>query len=132
MSDLLKAMCLVPFLAFAPQQGLAFDAGEKLKTVAALDGSEFEGASGFLKRSWMWDESDPSFVVSVDSITYNVNLDDGRRVSKRALECPQQELFGDANTGCSITFSGQYHIELSESAGSVSVSLTIWNVDFGQ
>lgn len=105
-----------------------FEANDRLNAVLELDKKEFTEAQGYLKRSWMWDESDPSFVVTVGLVTYDVELDDGRGTTKRAMQCPQQELFGNPNEGCSISFDGVYHTELSNN--NVEVELTIWSVEF--
>ncbi|GGE41360.1 hypothetical protein [Actibacterium pelagium] len=105
-----------------------FEANDRLAAVMELDNKEFTEVQGHLKRSWMWDESDPSFVVTVGLVTYDVELDDGRGTTKRAMQCPQQEIFGNPNEGCSISFDGIYHTEISNNI--VEVDLTIWNVEF--
>jgi len=105
-----------------------FEANDRLNAVMDLDYKEFTEAQGYLKRSWMWDESNPRFVVTVGLVTYDVELDDGRGTTKRAMQCPQQEIFGNPNEGCSISFDGIYHTKISNN--NVEVDLTIWNLEF--
>ena len=117
---------LMPVTAGAASS--VFEANDRLSTVLELNKKEFVEARGILKRSWMWDEAAPRFVVTVGLVTYDVKLDDGRGTTKLAFLCKQQELFGNSNEGCSISFDGVYHVE--QSGNSIEIDLTIWNVTF--
>ena len=95
-----------------------------------LDKFEFEDFSGHLFKSWLqFDEENPTYSLYINGIKYDVTLDDGRGTSKKANQCPKENVFDeDPTTGCAINFSGEYIIERSDS--SVEVKTKIWNVEF--
>ena len=95
-----------------------------------LDQSEFEGFSGYLFKGWLqFDEDNPTYSLYINGFKYGVKLDDGRGTSRKANECPEENIFDeDPRTGCAINFDGEYKVERSGS--SIEVKTKIWNVEF--
>lgn len=134
MKFLLKAVFMaflsVPFASSAgkynePQE----EVGRLLEQIAKLDGTTIKG-EGILKKAFLqFDEDNISYVLQIGNRKYSVNLDDGRGTSQKAKNCDKAEFIGmNPNKGCPITFEGEYHIDLGDSA--TDTSLTIWSVEF--
>ena len=95
-----------------------------------FDKSEFESFSGYLFKSWLiMDEDNPTYSLYINGIKYSTVLDDGRGTSRKASDCPKENVFDeDPKTGCAINFDGEYVI--TRTGASIEVKTKIWNVDF--
>lgn len=126
----MKLALTLAFVAMTSTNVFADPAGDLLDHLSKLNRTEFKSLQGHLFLDWaQFDENDPSFVVFIGNRRYDAKLDDGRGTTEKAMKCPKDNPFDSKpETGCKVTFDGQYLVE--DDGGKMEVSTTIWNVQF--